>query len=71
MLPIRAADGGIPCSSVLVDGRRVGAWRYGSAREWPLVWEHGGLSFGLDATVMDDQMLSTGRPSVTSNKEFR
>jgi hypothetical protein len=60
-------DRGIPYSSVLLDGRRVGVWRHRSA----LVWDHGGLSFGLDATVMDDRMLSTGRPSVTSNKELR
>jgi len=60
-------DRGIPYSSVLLDGRRVGVWRHRSA----LVWDHGGLSFGLDATVMDDQMSSTGLHSVTSTKEFR
>ena len=60
-------DRGISYSSVLLDGRRVGVWRHRSA----LVWDHGGLSVGLDATVMDDQMSSTGLPSVTSNKEFR
>lgn len=67
MLPMQPADGGIPCSSVLVDGRRVGVWRHKSA----LVWDHGGLSFGLDATVMDDQMPSTGLTSVTSTRERR
>jgi hypothetical protein len=60
-------DRGIPYSSVLLDGRRAGVWRHRSA----LVWAHGGLSFGLDATVMHDQMPSTGLPSVTSTKEFR
>lgn len=50
MPSMRRADGGIPCSSVLVDGRRVGVWRHGSAGGWPLVWDHGGLSCGLDAT---------------------
>jgi len=60
-------DRGNTYSSVLLDGRRVGVWRHRSA----LVWDYGALSFGLDATVMDDQMLSTGLPSVRSNKEFR
>ena len=66
---VNAADviRGIPYSSVLLDGRRVGVWRHRSA----LVWDHGGLSFGLDATEMDDQMSWTGWPSVTSTKELR
>ena len=64
----RRCDRGIPYSSVLLDGRRVGVWRHRSA----LMWDHGGLSFGLDATVMDDdQMPSTGLPFVTSTREFR
>ena len=71
MPPMRPADGGIPCSSVLVDGRRVGVGRYGSAGEWPLVGDHGGLSCGLDATVMDDQMPSTGLPPMTPTRECR
>ena len=47
-------------STVLVDSRRVGVWRFGSPGGWPLVWNHGGLSCGMDATVMDEAARSCG-----------
>ena len=47
-------------STVLVDSRRVGVWRFGSPGGWPLVWNHGGLSCGMDATVMDEAAHSCG-----------
>jgi pimeloyl-ACP methyl ester carboxylesterase len=40
-------------SSVDVDGRRVGVWRFGSSGGWPLFWCHGGLSCGQDAKLLD------------------
>ncbi|MGH3551646.1 MAG: alpha/beta fold hydrolase [Mycobacterium sp.] len=72
MPPIPPPDDEVPGSPVLVDGRRVGVWRFGSAGGWPLVWNHGGLtSCGLDATVMDvagrqcgADIISIDRPGI-------
>lgn len=47
-------------STVLVDSHQVGVWRFGSPGGWPLVWNHGGLSCGMDATVMDEAAQSCG-----------
>lgn len=56
---------------VSVDGRRVGVWRFGCRGGWPLVWHHGGLSCGLDATVVDvaaqrcsADIISIDRPGI-------
>jgi pimeloyl-ACP methyl ester carboxylesterase len=56
---------------VSVDGHQVGIWRFGSARGWPLVWNHGGLICGLDAKVMDiagrrcgADIISIDRPGI-------
>ena len=46
------ADDELPVSTVLIDSHRVGVWRFGAAGGWPLIWNHGGLSCGLDATVI-------------------
>jgi pimeloyl-ACP methyl ester carboxylesterase len=53
MPPMGSVDGVVACSSVLVDGRGVGVWRFGLRGGWPLVWNHGGLSCGRDAALMD------------------
>jgi len=70
-MPIRPADDEVPGSPVLVGSRRVGVWRFGSAGGWPLVWNHGGLSCGLDATAMDvagrqcgAEIISIDRPGI-------
>jgi pimeloyl-ACP methyl ester carboxylesterase len=47
-------------STVLVDSHHVGVWRFGSPGGWSLVWNHGGLSCGMDATVMDEAAQSCG-----------
>ena len=67
----RPADAEVPGSIVLVDSRRVGVWRFGSAGGWPLVWNHGGLSCGMDATVMDEagrhcgaEIIAIDRPGI-------
>ncbi|MDT5095201.1 MAG: hypothetical protein QOH60_4564 [Mycobacterium sp.] len=58
-------------SSVDVDGHQVGVWRFGSPGGWPLVWNHGGLSCGMDATVMDEagrhcgaEIIAIDRPGI-------
>ena len=68
---IGPADAEVPGSTVLVDSRRVGVWRFGSAGGWPLVWNHGGLSCGLNATVMDEagrhcgaEIIAIDRPRI-------
>lgn len=38
---------------VLIGGRRLAVWRFGTRGGWPIVWNHGGLSCALDAKVMD------------------
>jgi pimeloyl-ACP methyl ester carboxylesterase len=56
---------------MLVDGRRVGVWRFGTDGGWPLVWHHGGLICGLDAKVIDvaarhcgADIISIDRPGI-------
>jgi len=68
---IGPADDEVTGSTVLVDSRRVGVWRFGSAGGWPLVWNHGGLSCGLDAKVMDEagrhcgaEIIAIDRPRI-------
>ncbi len=50
---MRPADGEVPDSLELLNGHRVGVWRFGSVGGWPLVWCHGGLSCGQDAKLLD------------------
>ncbi|MDT7722101.1 MAG: hypothetical protein QOE94_3112 [Mycobacterium sp.] len=64
-------DSEVPGSTVLVDSRRVGVWRFGSAGGWPVVWNHGGLSCGRDAMVMDEagrhcgaEIIAIDRPGI-------
>lgn len=56
---------------MLVDGRRVGVWRFGRIGGWPLVWCHGGLSCGLEARYLDEagrecgaDIIATDRPGI-------
>jgi pimeloyl-ACP methyl ester carboxylesterase len=64
-------DADVPGSTVLVGSRRVGVWRFGSPGGWPVVWNHGGLSCGMDATVMDEagrrcgaEIIAIDRPGI-------
>lgn len=61
----------VPDSTVLVDSRRVGVWRFGSPGGWPVLWNHGGLSCGMAATVVDEagrrcgaELIAVDRPGI-------
>jgi pimeloyl-ACP methyl ester carboxylesterase len=67
----RSTEGADSASTLLVNSCRVGVWRFGSPGGWPLVWNHGGLSCGLDAAVMDDagrhcgaEIIAIDRPGI-------
>ncbi len=62
---------------LLVGGRRVAVWRFGSRGGWPLVWNHGGLICGLDAKVLNDaahqrgaDILSVDRPGIRRSEHW-
>lgn len=54
------AENEFPIISVPVDGRRVGVWRFGTPGGRPVVWNHGGLSCGLDGYVADTEARLCG-----------
>jgi pimeloyl-ACP methyl ester carboxylesterase len=66
-----ANDQTVQALQVDVGGRRVAVWRFGCVGGWPLVWNHGGLSCGRDAKVIDAaarrcgaDIISIDRPGI-------
>jgi pimeloyl-ACP methyl ester carboxylesterase len=53
---------------MIVDGRRVGVWRFGTDGGWPLVWHHGGLVCGLDAKVIDAAARQCGADVISIDR---